>query len=96
MAQSPENKMYGVLNPLFTIISFIILGVILADNVKEKNRNLVLLGTIGFGLFISVVQVYRFARMAKEFQTKTTEEILEGQRKLVRELFKEDFENEDV
>ncbi len=86
----------GLLNPIFTIIGFIIVGIFLSKTQKGTDGDRLLLWIIIIGLIVSVIQFFRLILKVKmDEDEKIPEKILEGQRKLVRELFKEDFENEE-
>ena len=96
MGYSLDRNVYGILNPVITVISMIIIGILVSETVTSNLKNIVILGSVALGFLVGIIQVYRFYRMTSRIQPISTEEILEGQRKLVRELFKEDFEDEGI
>ncbi len=91
-----ENAI-NVLNPIITIIAGIIIAIVLSESVNENQQNMVLVGTIIIALFVAIIQVYQLSRKNWKLERALTEEeIKAGQRKLVRELFKEDFEDDNI
>lgn len=89
---SKIHSIGSVINPIGTFLTIVITGVLIAQNVGFQGIIITL--SIVIGAIVGFYQLLNTGRM-HEFNESYEEKVKEGQRKLVMELFGEDFDDEE-
>ncbi len=95
---SKSNLSFGlkVLDPLFSIISVMFIGILIIVFVPMPNytKLLVILGSLVVGVILTVISLRRLNNKLIEKEVDD-DNFKETQRKLIKDTFREDFENDD-